>query len=72
MSVGDIQIHCELDDSCRQVLKEAIHHLQLSGRAYDRILKISRTIADLDNCDKIHSEHLQEAIQYRTLDRQNT
>lgn len=72
MSVADIQVHCELDDACRKVLKEAIHNLQLSGRAYDRILKIARTIADLDDCEKIHAEHLQEAIQYRTLDRQNT
>ena len=53
------------------VLKNAITKFNLSGRAYDRILKLSRTIADLDNSEKIETKHILESIQYRNLDRQN-
>ncbi|HUK82604.1 MAG TPA: YifB family Mg chelatase-like AAA ATPase [Verrucomicrobiae bacterium] len=66
----EIKEHCRLDDECQQLLKMAMTELNLSARAYDRILKVSRTIADLERADTIQSQHISEAIQYRSLDRQ--
>ena len=63
--------HCELDASGRSLLKTAMEKLDLSARAHDRILKVARTIADLDDAIDIHPRHLAEAINYRNLDRKS-
>lgn len=69
MNHGQIRKHCALDAACTEMLRSAMEQLQLSARAYDRILKVSRTIADLAGSETVGSSHLMEAIQYRTLDR---
>ena len=65
-----IEEHCQLEDADRQLLQQAMERLQLSARAYHRILKVSRTIADLDGTAAVATRHLTEAISYRRLDRQ--
>jgi magnesium chelatase family protein len=71
MSSNMIRKYVELDDPGRELIKNAMEKLGLSARAYDRILKVSRTIADLDVSEKVESYHLSEAIHYRSLDREN-
>lgn len=66
-----IRKHCEIDKAGSLLLKNAMNKLNLSARAYDRILKVSRTIADLAGSESIKMEHLAEAIHYRSLDREN-
>jgi magnesium chelatase family protein len=70
MQSREIRRYCRIDEEGQLKLKTAINKLGLSARAYDRILKVSRTIADLDQSERILPEHVAEAIQYRTLDRQ--
>lgn len=71
MSSKEIQTFCKIDESGSNILKNAMDKMGLSARAYDRILKVARTIADLDNSEKIEAVHLAEAIQMRSLDREN-
>ena len=70
MSGKDMRAYCELDEPTLALLERAMHSQGLSARAYDRILKVSRTIADLAGSERITSEHISEAIHYRSLDRQ--
>ena len=70
MSVKQIRLYCHLDSISKDLLKSAMKKLNLSARAYDRILKVSRTISDLDSQVKILPQHISEAIQYRSLDRE--
>jgi magnesium chelatase family protein len=69
MSAKHIKKYCALDDESETLLKQAIDELGLSARAYGRILKVARTAADIDKSENIKVEHLSEAIQYRSLDR---
>jgi magnesium chelatase family protein len=71
MSSKQLKTYCKIDDAGNQLLKTAMEKLNLSARAYDRILKVARTIADLDNSGNIETQHLAEAINYRSLDREN-
>ena len=65
-----IQLHCSIDAAGQSLLKTAMERLGLSARAYNRILKVARTIADLDGCGKIEISHVAEAVNYRSLDRE--
>ena len=69
MTNRHIKKFCQIDDTSQRLLETAIDKFGLSARAYTRILKVARTIADLDGQENIHPAHLSEAIQYRSLDR---
>jgi magnesium chelatase family protein len=69
MTTRQMRRHCQLDEECRGLLQSAMDSLGLSARAHDRILRVARTIADLDGAADIRPGHVSEAIGYRTLDR---
>ena len=69
MSANMVRQICQIDEQGRSLIKQAMEKLGLSARAYDRILKVARTIADLADSEKVEIEHLAEAIHYRSLDR---
>lgn len=69
MTPKQIRTFCELDAECEQLLEKAMIRQGLSARAHDRILKVARTIADLDASENIGPSHISEAINYRSLDR---
>lgn len=64
-----IREHCRLDEASEQLLENAMQKMGLTARAHDRILKVARTIADLEGVPDIASKHIAEAVQYRSLDR---
>src|SRR5439155_20884354 len=70
MGSKEIRAYCALDESTMELLKMAMTEKNFSARGYDRILKVARTIADLAGKDQLSSEHVMEAIQFRSLDRQ--
>lgn len=67
MGPTELRYYCKLDDECDELMKMAFDALDLTARSYDRILKVARTIADLDDSDRIKSDHLAEAIRYRSI-----
>lgn len=72
MGEKEFKKHCVLDKESKDLLEMAFNKLNLSARAYNRILKVARTIADLDGCENIKKQHILEAIQYRSLDKKYT
>jgi magnesium chelatase family protein len=70
MESSDIRSFCQIDEAGSAILKTAMDRLGLSARAYDRILKVARTIADLEGAEDIETQHLAEAINFRSLDRE--
>jgi magnesium chelatase family protein len=69
MDSRDLKVHCEMSESCLLLMKQAMDELGLSARAYDKVRRVGRTIADLEGASAISENHLAEAVQYRLLDR---
>jgi magnesium chelatase family protein len=71
MSTRQLKAHCDLSEGCLQLMRQAMGELGLSARAYDKVRRVARTIADLEQAEHLQEHHLAEAIQYRLLDRQH-
>ena len=69
LSAKGVRKYCVLNDSCKKLMAEAYKRMGLSARAYEKVIKVSRTIADLEGAENINEYHIAEALQYRTLDR---
>lgn len=69
LSAAQIEQYCKIDEQGQNILRQAFNSLNLSARAYNKILKVARTIADLDFAQNILPQHIAEAVQYRNLDR---
>jgi magnesium chelatase family protein len=69
MDSRDLKAHCEMSEGCLTLMKQAMDELGLSARAYDKVRRVARTIADMEGVATISEEHLAEAVQYRLLDR---
>ena len=67
MGPDEMRRHCHLDDTCAELMKQAFEAMGLTARSYDRILKVARTVADLEGCENIEPQHIAEAIQYRAV-----
>jgi magnesium chelatase family protein len=69
MDSKQLKVHCEMSDGCLLLMKQAMDELGLSARAYDKVRRVARTIADMSGSSSISEEHIAEAVQYRLLDR---
>jgi magnesium chelatase family protein len=69
MTTREIREFCKLDDECFEIMRSSVHELGLSARAHDKVLRVARTIADLEASESLLPAHLQEAVNYRMLDR---
>jgi magnesium chelatase family protein len=67
MGPREMREYCKLDETCTELMKQAFDAMGLTARSYDRILKVARTIADLEGCEEIEPQHIAEAIQYRAV-----
>ena len=67
MGPDQMRKYCQLDEDCAQLMKQAFDAMNLTARSYDRILKVARTVADLEGSEAITPDHIAEAIQYRTV-----
>ena len=70
MSSRQVREHCKLDKEGMSILTSSVNEMGLSARAHDKVLRVARTIADLDQCSSISAQHIHEAVNYRMLDRQ--
>jgi magnesium chelatase family protein len=69
MDSRQLRTHCELDETCLLLMKQAMDEMGLSARAFDKVRRVARTIADMEGSEAIHEQHVAEAVQYRLLDR---